>query len=153
MHVKDAPARCGHPASEGREKETVMRTVVLALAVLAAPVAAQAEETGAALYRSYCAGCHGVAAAGDGPLAALLTVPTPDLTALAARNGGEFPLADVVRIIDGRRLFQAHGGPMPVFGPMMGGGSAVLDGPDGAVLQTRGDVLKIARFLVSLQDG
>ncbi|MAQ83130.1 MAG: cytochrome C [Maritimibacter sp.] len=108
-------------------------------------------QTGEALFQSYCAGCHGVEAKGEGPLAPLLAVPVADLTGLAARNGGEFPLIRVVELIDGRQLLQGHGGPMPVFGPMLGGGAAVLDGPDGSVVQTRGDVVRIAEYLAALQ--
>ncbi|WP_425049697.1 c-type cytochrome [Psychromarinibacter sp. S121] len=133
-----------------------MKRFTLAAVCLAASLgAAQAQDvqTGEALFQSYCAGCHGVDATGEGPLAPLLTVPVSDLTTLAARSGGEFPLIRVVELIDGRQLLQGHGGPMPVFGPMLGGGSAVLDGPEGSVVQTRGDVVRIAEYLMSLQGG
>lgn len=134
-----------------------MRRIVLAMCLAAFPVGAQDarvgadDMAGAVLFRSHCAGCHGVSAKGDGPVAGLLTVPVPDLTMLAARDGGVFPLARVVQTIDGRRLLRAHGGPMPVFGPMMGGGSAVIDDADGAIIETRGDILRIVDHLLSVQ--
>jgi len=34
---------------------------------------------------------------------------------------------------------------------MLGGGSAVIDGPDGSVIETKGDVLAIALYLESIQ--
>ena len=40
---------------------------------------------------------------------------------------------------------------MPVFGPILGGGSAVFDGPDGMVIQTKGDVVNIMLYLESIQ--
>ncbi len=126
-----------------------MLRLIGVLAVLALP--AVAEEPGEALFQSFCASCHGVTATGDGPLSDLLMVPVADLTTLAARNEGVFPLVEAVETIDGRRLLRGHGGPMPVFGPMMGGGPAILDGPEGSIIQTRGDVLKIVAFLEGLQ--
>jgi mono/diheme cytochrome c family protein len=69
------------------------------------------------VFRTYCAACHGVAGRGDGPLAEQLRYRPADLTALARRNGGEFPTELVVRIVDGRKPVKGHGGPdMPVWG-------------------------------------
>lgn len=127
-----------------------MRPMLILTALLLAGQA-HAEGEGEALFLSRCAACHGAGAAGGGPMAPLLMVAVPDLTGLAARNGGVFPLEDVVRSIDGRLELSGHGGPMPVFGDILGGGSAVVDGPDGSVIETRGDVLAIARYLEGVQ--
>jgi len=126
-----------------------MRTLLCILALAAVPVSA--DEAGEALYMSYCASCHGASATGDGPMAALLSVPVADLTTLAARNQGMFPLVPVVQLVDGRRTLRGHGGPMPVFGPILGGGSAALDGPDGSIIETRGDIVSIVTHLMELQ--
>jgi len=76
-----------------------------------------ARYTGSGLYRAYCASCHGVKGKGDGPVASSLRVSVPDLTRIAAREGGSFPAEQVRRIIDGRRAVPAHGSPaMPVWG-------------------------------------
>jgi len=98
-----------------------MRRAALALALgLAAAgggVAAQGgSEAGAGLYADFCATCHGPAAMGAGPTAPLLTVEMPDLTRLAARNGGVFPMARVLAQIDGAETVLAHGAPMPIYG-------------------------------------
>ncbi len=128
-----------------------MRLMILLFALcVASPTLAQS--SGEDLFLSRCGGCHGAGAEGDGPMASLITVQVPDLTQLAARNGGDFPLETAVRTIDGRLALRGHGGgPMPVFGTVLGGGSAVLDLPDGSVLQTRGDVLAIVNYLRGLQ--
>jgi mono/diheme cytochrome c family protein len=42
---------------------------------------------GATLYDAYCATCHGRSAKGNGPAAALLEVPVPDLTLIVVRDG------------------------------------------------------------------
>lgn len=72
------------------------------------------------LYRAYCASCHGEDAKGDGPMAAWLKVPPSDLTRIAARNGGKFPLERMDRIISGEEpLLSGHGTrAMPVWGPV-----------------------------------
>jgi mono/diheme cytochrome c family protein len=77
----------------------------------------QLEYSGSELFKIYCAACHGISAHGDGPLAANMKKPPPDLTQFAARNGGVFPAALVTQIIDGRQPVKGHGGPvMPVWG-------------------------------------
>lgn len=68
-------------------------------------------------YARYCGSCHGPEARGDGPTAADLRVPPPDLTTLAARSGGTFPFDAVAQAIDGRKSTRGHGSPdMPVWG-------------------------------------
>src|SRR5262245_18787271 len=72
---------------------------------------------GRALFRSYCASCHGVDARGDGPVAAQLRVPPADLTRIAVRRGGHFEASEVAAYIDGRSEVLAHGRrEMPVWG-------------------------------------
>src|SRR5688500_13634237 len=74
------------------------------------------EDSGAQLFRTYLASCHGTSARGDGPLAEQLRRIPPDLTRFTARNGGLFPSERVHRIVDGRDV-PAHGdGEMPVSG-------------------------------------
>jgi mono/diheme cytochrome c family protein len=75
---------------------------------------------GPALFEAYCAVCHDNDAQGAGPLAASLRVPPSDLTRIAARNGGDYPLARVERIISGEEpLPGGHGTrSMPVWGPI-----------------------------------
>jgi mono/diheme cytochrome c family protein len=72
---------------------------------------------GAAIYKTYCAVCHGKEARGDGPLADNLRHAPPDLTLLAKRNAGKFDADAVHRMIDGRSPIKGHGGPdMPIWG-------------------------------------
>jgi mono/diheme cytochrome c family protein len=75
---------------------------------------------GPALYQAYCATCHGVDATGGGPMAGALKTSPTDLTRIAARNGGMFPLPRVSRIISGEEVVPAgHGSrEMPVCGPI-----------------------------------
>jgi mono/diheme cytochrome c family protein len=75
---------------------------------------------GAALSNAYCASCHGGDAKGNGPMAKSLVVKPSDLTLIAARNGGTFPLARIERIISGEEQPPSgHGSSkMPVWGPI-----------------------------------
>ena len=74
------------------------------------------------LYRAYCAACHGTDARGGGPAATSLKVKPPDLTKIAERHGGVFPLADIEKFISGEEVKAATHGQreMPVWGPILG---------------------------------
>ena len=66
------------------------------------------------------ASIRGVDGRGNGPMSSWLKTPPPDLTRIAARNGGTFPLDRVARIISGEEpLPSGHGTrAMPVWGPV-----------------------------------
>lgn len=91
------------------------------------PPAASAAADGAALYRGYCATCHGPAGRGDGVMAGQMRRLPPDLSTVAMRNGGVFPGERLRQIIDGTGV-AAHGDrDMPVWGAVFkrsGGGDA-----------------------------
>lgn len=72
------------------------------------------------LYKAYCASCHGVDGRGNGPMAAWMKVSPTDLTRIAARNGGQFPLARIDRIISGEEALPSGHGTraMPIWGPV-----------------------------------
>lgn len=75
---------------------------------------------GPALYKAYCAVCHGVDARGGGPMSVSLKVPPSDLTRIAARNGGVYAVARVEKIISGEEQIPGGHGTraMPVWGPI-----------------------------------
>ena len=74
------------------------------------------------LFRAYCAACHGSDARGTGPAASSLQTRPPDLTRIAQRRGGVFPMAAVERIIYGEQASsEMHGQrEMPIWGPILG---------------------------------
>ncbi|MDQ2948405.1 MAG: cytochrome c [Acidobacteriota bacterium] len=76
---------------------------------------------GPTLYKAYCAVCHGSDGKGGGPMTQSLKVRPADLTRISARNGGNFPIARIERIIAGtdRQLPAGHGPrEMPLWGPI-----------------------------------
>ncbi len=106
-------------------------------------------EAGQAIFDLNCAVCHGMDGAGDGIMASVLSVTPPDLTQLGAEDG-HFPSDTLVRKIDGRNIL-SHGGPMPVFGNIFEGDSAVVDGPGGDPVFTTKPVIDVVSYLESLQ--
>jgi mono/diheme cytochrome c family protein len=77
------------------------------------------QSLGERTFETHCAACHGSLAEGDGPRAASLNVPVPNLRTLSRRNGGSFPTDAVASYIDGRSVPAAHGTrEMPVWGPV-----------------------------------
>lgn len=104
-------------------------------------------------FDQYCAQCHGPDATGNGPMAEILAVETPDLTTLAAANGGKFPMAAVARQIDGRARILSHGGDMPVFGPFFAGEDVILQLPSGQPMATSQPIADLLAYLESVQSG
>jgi mono/diheme cytochrome c family protein len=110
---------------------TIALLATAGLLAVGVPIHAQARPDAAAaakgkvIYARYCASCHGKEARGDGALASDLRVAPPDLTTLAAKNGGKFPFDAVAQAVDGRKTTRGHGASdMPVWGeifPKTGG--------------------------------
>jgi mono/diheme cytochrome c family protein len=122
--------------------------------VAASAVSAQEVDIddGRELYMTYCWQCHGSEGTGNGPMAEILAITTPDLTRLAAENQGEFPLEVVARQIDGRAPLLAHGGEMPVYGDFLDTGQNVaLALPSGQPMMTGLALANILTYLESLQ--
>jgi len=78
---------------------------------------AQDADIGRSFYQSSCAICHGLDGKGNGSLNGQLKVPPADLTVLAKKNNGVFPVSAISEIIDGRKVIAAHGTrDMPIWG-------------------------------------
>ena len=105
---------------------------------------APVELSGAELFRSYCAPCHGGDAKGNGPTAAALKSPPPDLTVLAKRNNGTFPADRVAAVVKNGVDVPAHGtAEMPIWG------STFADIKTHRVVVMRVD--ELIRYLQSIQ--
>ncbi len=102
----------------------VMSVFLLAAAAVAQEVEKKPVEfrqlmnaDGDALFGEFCATCHGLSGKGGGPAAVALAIKVPDLTALAAGNGGEYPAEEVEKSITGDAVVAAHGSQeMPIWG-------------------------------------
>jgi mono/diheme cytochrome c family protein len=95
------------PIGKAGEQQAPKRTVSTA----------PAELSGGEIFKSYCATCHGTDAKGNGPMAAVLKVPPPDLTTLSRRNNGRFPADHVATVLKNGVDVPAHGtAEMPIWG-------------------------------------
>ena len=120
----------------------------------------QAPDFGQREFNANCAACHGMDAKGRGPVAGFLTKNPPDLTTVAKRNGGVFPMDRLYRVVDGTELPEGAqaGGPhgsreMPIWGRDYRVRDAEYFGdtpynPDGMV---RGRILALLEYLNRLQ--
>ena len=125
--------------------------LAIAAFLVAGAAAAQDMRTGASLYATYCASCHGETLEGDGMMTGVLNIAPPDLTGLAARNGGVFPRVRVVYRIDGRDPLPAHGGEMPYFGDLFDGDMAAIKAETGQPILTGRGIVDLVAFLEGMQ--
>jgi len=103
--------------------------------------------TGQQMFKEYCAACHGADAKGQGPLAAMLKTPPPDLTTLARRHMGKFPSAYVKSVLEFGPGPSAHGSSeMPTWGPIF----RFNDKQNERVVQQR--IKNLCDFLASIQE-
>lgn len=119
------------------------------LVLLAAGCAPEPEVAGRSLFLDNCAACHGEDAGGGGALSEELARTPPDLTRIAARNGGVFDRVAVMSKIDG---YRTGDGAMPEFG------AALLDAPRvmvetgaGVLTPTPAPLVALADYLESIQ--
>jgi len=109
-------------------------------------------EAGEDLFEDYCFQCHGAEVKGDGPMAELLAIAPPDLTGLATRNNGTFPLEAAARQIDGRDPLLAHGGEMPLFGGVLDSDQSVpVRLPSGQTMFVGEPLANVLAYLQSIQ--
>ena len=109
-----------------------------------------ADVAGEEEYNIACAGCHGESAMGDGPLAGLLSISTPNLTELSKANDGAFPFEAILTTIDGRDGIRAHGSTMPIWGERFQA-SATSQRGETADMVARGRILSLVYYLQSVQ--
>jgi mono/diheme cytochrome c family protein len=127
--------------------------MLAAVGVLAACMQRDPPVSGQALFQQNCAVCHGTGGRGDGPAAAGRTTPLPDLTTLAARNDGVFPLRAVMTHIDGYgRGARVGSEDMPEMGHLLVGAVVRVDTGDGILTPTPVKLLALAEYIETLQE-
>lgn len=130
-----------------------MRYFVLACAItgVAACTTVSMPEApeGEVLFAENCVQCHGVTGKGDGPWAASMKLRPADLTRLA--EGGIFPKARVLSIIDGYDRSGLPGKDMPEFGLLLEGDTVPVDVGDGVLTPTPRPLAALLAYLESIQ--
>jgi mono/diheme cytochrome c family protein len=99
-----------------RYRAFLMTAIACAIGSLAANALAQTKvDLGKREFEAKCAVCHGKDGKGGGPYAEQLKGGLPDLTTMAKRNGGVFPVTKTYDTIEGAG--KGHGTrDMPVWG-------------------------------------
>jgi len=83
------------------------------------PIQPSNSTSGKQMFADYCAPCHGLSGKGDGPAASALKTPPADLTQLAKKNNGKFPMDHVMNDLRQGSSLSSHGSSdMPVWGPL-----------------------------------
>jgi len=130
-----------------------MNMVVCALALMATAALAQSTaDSGKREYESKCAVCHGKDGKGAGPYADQLKRSLPDLTTLAQRNGGVFPVAQTYDTIEGAG--KGHGTrDMPIWGLGFSvlATEALPDLPYNQAQYVRARIMALVQYLNQLQ--
>lgn len=109
------------------------------------PVQSTAPNSGSEMYGAYCASCHGKDAKGGGPAAAALKVAPSDLTQMAKKNGGKFPIYSVLKVLESGVDVSAHGNTeMPIWGTLF----QSMNANDGTVKLR---MYNLARYIEGLQ--
>jgi mono/diheme cytochrome c family protein len=108
------------------------------------PIRSITSVNGAEVYAEYCAVCHGKDGRGGGPAAVALKQAPTDLTVLARKNGGKFPILPVQQSITNPDI-SAHGSQaMPVWGQLF------ITTPDNAATgELR--IYNLTKYIESLQ--
>lgn len=131
----------------------VMLALGAVACALAIPALAQGgKDMGKREYDSNCASCHGVDGKGGGAYVELLKRSPPDLTTLAKRNGGVFPMSVAYDVIEGRG--RGHGtSDMPVWGQdyRVQAGEYYVDVPYNPEVYVRARILSLIEYLSRLQ--
>ncbi|WP_372840436.1 c-type cytochrome [Phaeovulum sp.] len=105
--------------------------------------------TGASDYAAYCAACHGAGGKGDGIRSASLDPAPPDLTSIAARNGGTFPRAKVMTQIWGYARATPTPG-MPAYATLLAGDTVLYDSGDGILTPTPLRLVELMEYVQGL---
>lgn len=108
-------------------------------------------------YMNRCAVCHGPSGKGDGGAIDVLKAAPTDLTTLAKKNGGVFPVDRVASSIDGRQMARGHGSrDMPIWGKEFSregakAGEYYVDMPYNMEMWVRVRILSLIDYLNRIQ--
>lgn len=129
-----------------------MKRALLILLLAEMGCAPDGPSSGRAVFVKSCSACHGVTGRGDGPLVAELELKPADLTKIAARRDGLWPMVEVMSIIDGYHRRTLPREKMPIFGDLAEGKLVLFDAGDGRKIPTPVKLIAVANYLETIQD-
>ena len=129
-----------------------MRHLILLAPLLVIGPSLEASDPGRVLYMENCVPCHGVSGKGDGPIALRLETRPADLTKIAERRDGVWPMLEIMAILDGYSRNTLPREDMPVFENFLDNEMTEFDTGNGVPTLVPTKLLDIAYYLESLQD-
>lgn len=106
--------------------------------------------SGAEDFAMLCAPCHGSKGDGKGDFGDTLGKRPADLTLLAGKNDGKFPMAHVMSKIWGYAKEDGH--VMPQFAPLLETDMVLFDSGDGILTPTPLRLVQLAEYVKTLQE-
>jgi mono/diheme cytochrome c family protein len=138
------------------QRNRILKAALISTALSIAAAGANAQgkvDLGKREYDANCATCHGVKGTGNGPSAGILSKSVPDLTTLAKRNGGVFPINRVFDTIEGEGIASHGSRDMPIWGMdyKIKAAEYYMDVPYNAEAYVRTRLLSLVDYLYRLQ--
>lgn len=120
--------------------------------VWATDASSESQDTdGRTVYVEYCAACHGIEGRGDGPSSDGLATKPADLTRIAARRDGVWPMLEVMSIVDGYTGLTNPRENMPVIADIIAGPMVDFDPGNGLITQVPARLIAVVEYLESIQ--
>ena len=129
-----------------------MKYCVLLVPLLLMGTSVEMTDAGKVLFEENCLSCHGPDGKGDGPSAADLNTPPADLTRIAARRDGVWPMLEVMAILDGYNRNTLPREDMPVFENFLDNEMSEFDTGNGVPTLVPTKLIEIVYYLESIQD-
>lgn len=129
-----------------------MKHFILMIPILTVGNSLEAQSVGELLFKRNCVSCHGVAGRGDGPLAAGLGTAPADLTKIAARRDGVWPMLEVMSILDGYLKTTNPREDMPVFEGFLDDEMVEFETGNGVTTLVPTKLIEVVNYLETLQD-
>lgn len=129
-----------------------MKRFLVLISLLAVGSALEAQSVGEQLFKENCVACHGVTGRGDGANAAHLKTPPADLTRIAARRDGVWPMLEVMSILDGYLKFTNSREDMPVFEGFLDNDMVEFDTGNGLTTLVPVKLVEVVNYLETIQD-
>lgn len=129
-----------------------MKRFLILVSVLAAATPLRAQSVGEQLFMNNCIACHGVTGHGDGPQATHLKTRPADLTQIAARRDGVWPMLEVMSILDGYMKVTNPREDMPVFEDFLDNDMVEFDTGNGLTTMVPAKLIEVATYLETIQN-
>ena len=128
-----------------------MKRAVLILLLTGMGCSSDTSSSGRTVFVSACASCHGTSGRGDGPLASALEPKPADLTKIAERRDGLWPMVEVMSTINGYYRQTLPHNQMPIFEDLPEGELVPVDTGDGKIIPTPVTLIALTNYLETIQ--